>query len=74
MAKAAGIRIDFMESPFYRAEWRSGREFQNQWKMRKATIRIGMGTPRSPKSPYFIRFTPVTILFGYLYRLEIGSK
>jgi hypothetical protein len=56
-----------MESSFCGVEWRLWRVSVNQWKIRKAMIRMGMGTPRSQKSPYFIRFTPVTNLFAAAY-------
>jgi hypothetical protein len=57
-AKAAGISIDFMGVP--PVELNGVMVGFCQWKMRKAMIRSGIGTPRSQNSPYFIEFTPET--------------
>src|ERR1700730_3993110 len=48
MAKAAGIRIDFKESPFYRAEWRSGREFPESMENEKSDDQNRNGNTEKP--------------------------
>jgi hypothetical protein len=60
--------------PFYGlVKWRLGSVLANQWKIRKAMIRIGIGTPRSQNRPYFICLNPKTsFVRTVLCRLEIG--
>jgi len=64
MAKAAGIRIDFMESPFYRAEWRSGREFPESMENEKSDDQNGNGNTEKPEKSVFHPIYSCNHLFG----------